>query len=376
MGRATSGVIGMRFNGGDELLAMEVVGPSRASDVEILVATEGGFAKRTRIDEYPIQGRGGKGVLTARIVSTRGGLVGAVAVSPEDEIYAITSDGVVIRTKAAEVRRAQRQTMGVRLMNLPDGVNSGRPGPQRRRAGRAGVGAMTQPPYGRECFAADAVDRPAIGCAVDVPQRHQARPGAAGAPDRNRRPGRRLRCDHHLRQSAAARLVPAASSVATAAAHHRHPGNRARVVKRPAGVPGRPSQPVAGRPRRRPPAGGRAPRPRRARLQLRHISPLTVLKFSCVLAIALFFVWLIIVGVLYGVLDAAGVIEKINDAVVQLNGSGSKPPITAGIVFGGAAIVGVVNIVLFMALSTVGSVIYNLCADLVGGIEITLSERR
>jgi DNA gyrase subunit A len=120
MGRATSGVFGMRFNGGDELLSMVVV---HDEDTEILVATEGGYAKRTRIAEYPVQGRGGKGVLTARIVSTRGGLVGAVAVSPKDEVYAITSDGVVIRTKASEVRRAQRQTMGVRLMNLPDGVN-------------------------------------------------------------------------------------------------------------------------------------------------------------------------------------------------------------------------------------------------------------
>ncbi len=122
MGRATSGVFGMRFNSGDELLAMEVIREG-VDGTQILVATEGGFAKRTRIDEYPVQGRGGKGVLTARIVSTRGGLVGAVAVSPQDEIYAITSDGVVIRTQAAQVRRAQRQTMGVRLMNLPDGVN-------------------------------------------------------------------------------------------------------------------------------------------------------------------------------------------------------------------------------------------------------------
>jgi DNA gyrase subunit A len=119
MGRATSGVIGMRFSGNDVLLAMEVV----TDGVEMLVATEGGFAKRTKVEEYPVQGRGGKGVLTARIVSTRGGLVGAIAVRPEDEVYAITSDGQVIRTKAAEVRRAQRQTMGVRLMNLPDGVN-------------------------------------------------------------------------------------------------------------------------------------------------------------------------------------------------------------------------------------------------------------
>ena len=122
MGRATSGVIGMRFSNRDELLAMEVINDDDSGE-EILVATDGGFAKRTKVSEYPLQGRGGKGVLTARIVSTRGGLVGAVAVRPEDEIYAITSDGVVIRTKAAEVRRAQRQTMGVRLMNLPDGVN-------------------------------------------------------------------------------------------------------------------------------------------------------------------------------------------------------------------------------------------------------------
>jgi len=118
MGRATSGVIGMRFTDGDELLAMEVL----SEGMEILVATDGGFAKRTAVDEYPVQGRGGKGVLTARIVSTRGGLVGAMSVRQEDEIYAITSDGVVIRTSVAEVRRAQRQTMGVRLMNLPEGV--------------------------------------------------------------------------------------------------------------------------------------------------------------------------------------------------------------------------------------------------------------
>jgi DNA gyrase subunit A len=123
MGRATSGVIGMRFSGDDQLLAMEVLDGDPDSAQEILVATDGGFAKRTRVSEYPPQGRGGKGVLTARIVSTRGGLVGAVAVRSEDEIYAITSDGVVIRTQAAEVRRAQRQTMGVRLMNLPEGVS-------------------------------------------------------------------------------------------------------------------------------------------------------------------------------------------------------------------------------------------------------------
>jgi DNA gyrase subunit A len=118
MGRATSGVIGMRFADKDELLSMDVV---RGDDAELLVATDGGFAKRTRIGEYPIQGRGGKGVFTAKIVSTRGQLVGAMVVVPEDEIFAITSSGGVIRTKADQVRRAGRQTMGVRLINLGDG---------------------------------------------------------------------------------------------------------------------------------------------------------------------------------------------------------------------------------------------------------------
>ncbi len=115
--------------------------------------------------------------------------------------------------------------------------------------------------------------------------------------------------------------------------------------------------------------------PRRARLQVRHINPLTVLRFSCVLAVALFFVWMIVVGVLFGILDTAGVISKVNDTVTTINGPGSNAPVTPGIVFGGAAIVGVINIVLFVALVTVGSLVYNLCADLVGGIEITLSER-
>ncbi len=119
MGRATSGVIGMRFTDDDELLAMEVV----RDGMDVLVATNGGFAKRTPIDEYPVQGRGGKGVLTAKITERRGGLVGAVVISPDDELFAITSNGGVIRTPVKPVRRTRdRNTMGVKLMDLPDGV--------------------------------------------------------------------------------------------------------------------------------------------------------------------------------------------------------------------------------------------------------------
>jgi hypothetical protein len=150
----------------------------------------------------------------------------------------------------------------------------------------------------------------------------------------------------------------------------------------PSGIPGPPGIPGPGpgalptppTPTSRRDAA-RASGPRRARLQVRHVNPWTVLKFSCVVSVVLFFVWLIMIAVLYVILDAAGVINKINDTVTTINGTGSNAPITPGIVFGAAAIVGVVNIVLFIALSTVGSVVYNLCADLVGGVEVTLSER-
>ncbi len=117
MGRATSGVIGMRFNGGDQLLGMYVVRDGE----DVLVATEGGYAKRTPAGQYPVRNRGGYGVITARIVEDRGGLVGALLVGPEDEVFAITSAGGVIRTRASEVKQSGRQTMGVRLMNLAPG---------------------------------------------------------------------------------------------------------------------------------------------------------------------------------------------------------------------------------------------------------------
>ncbi|ORB52169.1 DNA gyrase subunit A [Mycobacteroides saopaulense] len=117
MGRATSGVQGMRFNGEDELLSLNVV----REGTYLLVATSGGYSKRTAIEEYPVQGRGGKGVLTVQYDPRRGSLVGALVVDEESELYAITSGGGVIRTIAKQVRKAGRQTKGVRLMNLGEG---------------------------------------------------------------------------------------------------------------------------------------------------------------------------------------------------------------------------------------------------------------
>lgn len=116
MGRATSGVQGMRFNADDYLLSLNVV----REGTYLLVATSGGYAKRTAIEEYPVQGRGGKGVLTVMYDRRRGRLVGALIVDEDSELYAITSGGGVIRTAAGQVRKAGRQTKGVRLMNLGD----------------------------------------------------------------------------------------------------------------------------------------------------------------------------------------------------------------------------------------------------------------
>jgi hypothetical protein len=119
--------------------------------------------------------------------------------------------------------------------------------------------------------------------------------------------------------------------------------------------------------------------PRRANLQIKRFDPWSVLKLSLVLGVALFFVWLVAVGVLYAVLDGMGVWDKVNgtaNELFQANAGGTgEPLISAGRVFGVAAIIGAVNIVLFSALATVGAFVYNVSADLAGGLEVTLAER-
>ncbi|WP_420791124.1 DNA gyrase subunit A [Streptomyces sp. NRRL S-350] len=113
-GRATSGVKGMAFREDDEMLSMNVVRPG----TYVFTATDGGYAKRTGVDEYRVQGRGGYGTKAAKIVEGRGSLVGALVVDETDEIMAITLSGGVIRTRVSEVRETGRDTMGVQLINL------------------------------------------------------------------------------------------------------------------------------------------------------------------------------------------------------------------------------------------------------------------
>jgi DNA gyrase subunit A len=117
MGRATSGVIGMRFRDGDELLSMDVV----REDGFLLTATDAGFVKRTRLAEWTPKGRGIYGVTAHRITEARGSLVAALVVDETDEVMAVTRNGAVIRTPVADVRISGRDTMGVTLVNLGDG---------------------------------------------------------------------------------------------------------------------------------------------------------------------------------------------------------------------------------------------------------------
>lgn len=118
--------------------------------------------------------------------------------------------------------------------------------------------------------------------------------------------------------------------------------------------------------------------PVRASMQIRRIDPWNTLKVSLLLSVALFFVWMITVAFLYLVLGGMGVWAKLNSNVGDLlnNASGSSAElVSSGTIFGGAFLIGLVNIVLMTALATIGAFVYNLITDLIGGIEVTLADR-
>lgn len=108
-GRATSGVTGMKFRDDDALLSMDVVTPG----TDVFVVTEGGFAKRTPVEEYRVQGRGGIGIRAIRFSDQRGVLVGGLIVDEDDEVFVIMERGKIVRSSVAEVSQTGRNTMGV-----------------------------------------------------------------------------------------------------------------------------------------------------------------------------------------------------------------------------------------------------------------------
>ncbi len=119
IGRVSQGVKGIELDEGDHVIGMEVC----TENTTLLVVTENGFGKRTELDEYKVQTRGGKGVLTYRITEKTGKSIGMMLVSEEDDIMLISSDGTIIRMKVNEISILGRATQGVTLMRMNEGIN-------------------------------------------------------------------------------------------------------------------------------------------------------------------------------------------------------------------------------------------------------------
>ncbi len=117
MGRATSGVTGMRLRKGDEVITADIA----RNDHDLLVVTENGFGKRTRLDQYPVKGRGGLGVKTVQLTEARGQLAGALVVREGDQVMLITNGGTVIKIPAEGIKQSGRATQGVIVMRPREG---------------------------------------------------------------------------------------------------------------------------------------------------------------------------------------------------------------------------------------------------------------
>ena len=117
MGRSTAGVRGMRLRAGDEVVSCDVA----LEGVDLLIVTDAGYGKRTKLDHFNPQSRGGQGVRGIKLTQRRGAVVAAIMASLEDEIIVVSSAGVMIRTSVREVAAQGRDATGVRVMNLDDG---------------------------------------------------------------------------------------------------------------------------------------------------------------------------------------------------------------------------------------------------------------
>lgn len=223
--------------------------------------------------------------------------------------------------------------------------------------------------------AASPQEQDAAGWADPPEQSARPEPTRSEAPARPESPARPAppappaRTDQPARPDKYASEIPDLSGAAPRSTP-RKPG-----AERPGQEPAnRPAVP-AGRPQ----AATRHQGPVRASMQIRRVDPWSVLKVSAVLSVALFFIWMIAVAFLYLVLGGMGVWSKLNsnvgDLLTSASGSSGGELVSSGTIFGGAALIGLVNIVLLTAGATIGAFIYNLTTDIVGGVEVTLADR-
>ena len=116
MGRGAAGVRGIKLKAGHEVIALIIVGEG-----DILTATANGYGKRTHVDEFATQGRGGQGVIGIKTSDRNGDLVGAIQVAEDDEVMLISSSGTLVRTGVADISIQGRNTQGVRLIRVAEG---------------------------------------------------------------------------------------------------------------------------------------------------------------------------------------------------------------------------------------------------------------
>ncbi|MGE2692570.1 DUF3566 domain-containing protein [Mycolicibacterium pulveris] len=191
-------------------------------------------------------------------------------------------------------------------------------------------------------------------------------PGHAAATPETRQPGPDTRQPH---PEAYGSELPDLSGPTPRPTQRKPPAERptAEPANRPAG------------PTSRIQVGTRHHGPVRASMQIRRIDPWSTLKVSLVLSVVLFFVWMIAVAFLYLALGGMGVWSKLNsnvgDLLTTASGTSGGELVSSGTIFGGATLIGLVNIVVLTAMATVGAFVYNLTTDLVGGVEVTLADR-
>src|SRR5262245_9056366 len=116
-GRGTFGVVGMRLDAGDKVVSMEILSPG----ADVLTVSEGGYGKRTAMDEYRLQSRGGKGVITMKTTDKTGRVIGVQQVTEEDQLMLVTNSGKIIRLRIKDIRVIGRNTQGVRLIDVEEG---------------------------------------------------------------------------------------------------------------------------------------------------------------------------------------------------------------------------------------------------------------
>ena len=347
----------------------------------VFTVTDGGFAKKTTIDQYRLQGRGGIGIKAMQITEKRGVLVGGLVLNDTDDVISVTEGGQITRSLVAGVPAKGRGTMGVSFVKFKgdDRVvtiarNAELPTDETTRT--------TERARSDETGRADPARRGAGPVSKPDDQIPRSRDVAHAASVRTARPeggpaeeGRRTRVGPPKGKPHVVDPIEQPSTAAPPKSSRpddgRHPG-QSRTSRESA----RPQTPSA-RPQRTPAPAAQPGR--RASLRLVHVEPWSVTRLAFVVSVAMMIVAVVAVSIFWLVLSVTGVWGQINDSVTSvLSDDGGtfdiKDYLGFGRLFGLTLVLSAINVVLMTALATIGAHLYNLAAQLLGGLEVTFSD--